>query len=107
VQSLRLRSSATNPSVAQTGRIATRSAGRPRAECKLLRILPLFVSVNAEEQRRFDELYQRDAAHNAGDLALYDIEGERIYRYARQIAAGIERSGSVRCADAGPAPPAH
>jgi TRAP-type C4-dicarboxylate transport system substrate-binding protein len=56
-----------------------------------------FIPIAPAEQRRFDELYEEDAARGARALARFDIDGEAVFRDARQIARGIERTGQVTC----------
>jgi TRAP-type C4-dicarboxylate transport system substrate-binding protein len=56
-----------------------------------------FVAVSAEQQARFDQLYQQDAARNAAALSRYDISGLETLALARQITDGIRRDGSVSC----------
>jgi TRAP-type C4-dicarboxylate transport system substrate-binding protein len=56
-----------------------------------------FIPIAPAEQRRFDELYEEDAARGARALARFDIDGEAVFRNARQIAKGIELSGQVTC----------
>jgi TRAP-type C4-dicarboxylate transport system substrate-binding protein len=56
-----------------------------------------FVPASAEQQARFDQLYQQDAARNAAALSRYDISGLETLTLARQIAEGIRRNGSVSC----------
>jgi TRAP-type C4-dicarboxylate transport system substrate-binding protein len=56
-----------------------------------------FIPIAPAEQRRFDELYEEDAARGARALARFDIDGEAVFRNARQIAKGIERTGQVTC----------
>jgi len=53
--------------------------------------------VSAEDQRSFDELYDREAERNAALLARYDIEGEGVLASAR---ASIGADGRVTCAEA-------
>jgi TRAP-type C4-dicarboxylate transport system substrate-binding protein len=57
-----------------------------------------FIPIAPEEQRRFDELYEDDAARNAGSLARFGIDGTAVFLYARRIAKGIEQTGAVNCA---------
>ena len=56
-----------------------------------------FVPASTEQQARFDQLYQQDAARNAAALSRYDISGLETLTLARQIADGIRRTGSVSC----------
>jgi TRAP-type transport system periplasmic protein len=57
-----------------------------------------FIPVNAQEQKRFDELYEEDAARSAAALSRIGIDGAAVFRYARQIAHGIQQTGTVACA---------
>jgi TRAP-type transport system periplasmic protein len=56
-----------------------------------------FIPVSAPEQKRFDELYEEDAARDADMLSRLGIDGAAVFRDARQIARGIEETGSVTC----------
>jgi TRAP-type C4-dicarboxylate transport system substrate-binding protein len=56
-----------------------------------------FVPVTAEQQARFDELYQRDAERNARALSRYEIAGLPTLQLARRIADGIRQNGTVSC----------
>jgi TRAP-type C4-dicarboxylate transport system substrate-binding protein len=56
-----------------------------------------FISIAPAEQQRFDELYEEDAGRSARALARFDIDGESVFRDARQIARGIKQSGQVKC----------
>jgi TRAP-type C4-dicarboxylate transport system substrate-binding protein len=57
-----------------------------------------FIPVNAEEQKRFDELYEEDASRSAAMLSGIGIDGAAVFRDARQIAQGIQQTGTVTCA---------
>jgi len=57
----------------------------------------IFIPVAAEEQRRFDELYQRDAERNARGLARFGIDGLDVLQEARRVSRGIASSGKVVC----------
>jgi TRAP-type C4-dicarboxylate transport system substrate-binding protein len=59
-----------------------------------------FIPVAAPEQRRFDELYQRDAQRNARGLARFGIDGMAVFDEAVKVAAGIESTGTVACTEA-------
>jgi len=59
-----------------------------------------FIPIAPTEQRRFDDLYEEDAARSALGLARFDIDGMAVFRDARQIAKGIEASGQVICVGA-------
>jgi TRAP-type C4-dicarboxylate transport system substrate-binding protein len=50
--------------------------------------------VSVEDQRRFDELYEREAERNAAELARYGIDGARVLATAR---ASVGPDGDVRC----------
>ncbi|HWW20682.1 MAG TPA: TRAP transporter substrate-binding protein DctP [Steroidobacteraceae bacterium] len=56
-----------------------------------------FVPATPEQQARFDELYQQDAARNALALRRYDISANETLTLARRITDGIRRTGSVSC----------
>jgi TRAP-type C4-dicarboxylate transport system substrate-binding protein len=56
-----------------------------------------FIPVSAQEQKRFDELYEEDASHSADMLSRLGIDGTAVFRDARQIAQGIQRTGTVKC----------
>ncbi len=60
-----------------------------------------FFQPSADDQRRFDALYERDAQRNARELERYGIGGMAVFDDARRIAAGIERTGQVRCSAPG------
>jgi TRAP-type C4-dicarboxylate transport system substrate-binding protein len=57
-----------------------------------------FIQVNASDQKRFDELYEEDASRSADLLSRIGIDGTAVFRDARQIAQGIQQTGSVKCA---------
>jgi TRAP-type C4-dicarboxylate transport system substrate-binding protein len=57
-----------------------------------------FIPIAPDEQRRFNELYEDDAARNAGSLARFGIDGAAVFLHARRIAKGIEQTGTVICA---------
>jgi len=57
-----------------------------------------FIPVNASDQKRFDELYEEDASRSADLLSRIGIDGTAVFRDARQIAQGIQQTGSVKCA---------
>jgi TRAP-type C4-dicarboxylate transport system substrate-binding protein len=50
--------------------------------------------IGEDDQRRFDEIYLREARRNAGALQRYGIDGERSWRVAR---ASIGAGGEVNC----------
>jgi len=64
-----------------------------------------FTSASPQQQRAFDALYNSDEARAAAALTRYGIDGPAIYRFARQLAAGIEATGAVHCPASDPAPP--
>ena len=57
-----------------------------------------FIPVNAQEQKRFDELYEEDASRSADMLGRLGIDGAAVFRDARQISLGIQQTGTVKCA---------
>ncbi len=57
-----------------------------------------FIPVSAQDQIRFDELYEKDAARSAARLDRIGIDGMAVFRDARQIAQGIRQTGTVTCA---------
>jgi TRAP-type transport system periplasmic protein len=57
-----------------------------------------FIPVNASDQKRFDDLYEEDASRSADLLSRIGIDGTAVFRDARQIAQGIQQTGSVKCA---------
>lgn len=54
-------------------------------------------AVAEADQRRFDDLYLRDAAANAAALARYDIDGSAVFRLAR---ASVGSDGRAICRSA-------
>jgi TRAP-type C4-dicarboxylate transport system substrate-binding protein len=56
-----------------------------------------FIPFSATDQRRFDDLYEEDAARDASSLSRFDIDGTAVFNDARRIANGIEQSGRVSC----------
>jgi TRAP-type C4-dicarboxylate transport system substrate-binding protein len=50
----------------------------------------------AEDQRRFDALYEREAQRNAAALARYGIEGAAVLQVAR---ASVKADGRVTCGE--------
>jgi len=56
-----------------------------------------FCPIAADEQARFDELYNRVEVASAHALTRYGLDGDGVFTYARQLAGQIERSGEVRC----------
>lgn len=56
-----------------------------------------FIPIPAEEQRRFDDLYDRDAEKSAHALERVGIDGVAVFHAARKIAEGIRRTGVVTC----------
>lgn len=59
-----------------------------------------FIPIAAQDQRRFDELYERDALRNARGLARFGIDGVAVFDQAQKVAAGIGRTGNVVCTEA-------
>lgn len=51
-------------------------------------------TIEPAEQRRFDEIYDRDAARTAKALAKIGIDGEAVYRTAK---ASITHEGTIDC----------
>lgn len=58
-----------------------------------------FATIAAQEQQRFDTLYEADGARNARALSRFNIDGVSAFHHARAIAAGIARNGEVRCGE--------
>jgi TRAP-type transport system periplasmic protein len=56
-----------------------------------------FVPIAPEEQQRFDDLYEKDAAVSARALGRFDIDGIGVFEHARKIAQSIARTGTVTC----------
>jgi TRAP-type C4-dicarboxylate transport system substrate-binding protein len=56
-----------------------------------------FIDVTPEQQRRFDALYEAEGERNARELDRFGIDGISVFRHARRIARGIERTGKVIC----------
>ena len=56
-----------------------------------------FTKASAADQRRFDALYERDAARSAHALARLGIDGQDVFVDAQRIGQGIERTGRVVC----------
>ncbi len=59
-----------------------------------------FIPVGADDQRRFDTLYERDTARGARELARFGIDGETVFLDAQRIGRSIERTGRVTCTGA-------
>jgi TRAP-type C4-dicarboxylate transport system substrate-binding protein len=57
-----------------------------------------FTAARAEDQRAFDELYEKDGARSAQSLARFGIDGREVFHRARAIAASIPATGQVICA---------
>jgi TRAP-type C4-dicarboxylate transport system substrate-binding protein len=57
-----------------------------------------FIPIAGEEQRRFDELYEKDASRDADALGRLGIDGGAVFRDARRVAEGIVQTGMVTCA---------
>jgi TRAP-type C4-dicarboxylate transport system substrate-binding protein len=60
-----------------------------------------FIDIPPNDQKRFDDLYEADALRNARALERFGIDGESVFRYARQIAENIELTGKVICGEDG------
>ena len=58
-----------------------------------------FIDIAPEEQQRFDALYEAEGERNARDLGRFGIDGISVFRRARRIARGIERTGKVMCGE--------
>jgi TRAP-type C4-dicarboxylate transport system substrate-binding protein len=56
-----------------------------------------FRPVSATDQARFDALYEQEGARGAAALIRYGIQGTPVFRYARELAAGIAKDGRVQC----------
>jgi TRAP-type C4-dicarboxylate transport system substrate-binding protein len=57
-----------------------------------------FFDMSAADQRRFDEIYERDAQRRAQDLGRYGIDAMASFRRARAIANGLSTGGDpVQC----------
>jgi len=57
-----------------------------------------FTEALREDQRTFDELYEKDGARSARALDRYGIDGQEVFRRARAIAASIQQTGAANCA---------
>ena len=55
------------------------------------------VAVIGEEQQRFDDLYEKDAAVSARALSRFNIDGIGVFEYALKIAQSLARTGTVTC----------
>lgn len=51
----------------------------------------------ADEQAKFNALYERDGEERARALARFGIDGMPTYRLARSIAAQVTDDNSIRC----------
>jgi len=56
-----------------------------------------FHSASADDQRRFDALYDRDAERNARSLARFGIDGLTVLHSARRMAQAIDDTGTIEC----------
>jgi hypothetical protein len=56
-----------------------------------------FFDMPAQDQQRFNEIYERDAAARARGLARYGIDGMTSFRRARDIARSLGADGTVDC----------
>ncbi len=56
-----------------------------------------FHAMPADEQAKFDALYERDGEVRARALARFGIDGMPTYRLARSIAAHVTDDNSIRC----------
>lgn len=59
-----------------------------------------FLSVDSAEQRRFDELYERDAERNARQLQADGVDALPVLVAARAIVKNLEARGEVNCSAA-------
>ena len=57
-----------------------------------------FLDVDAASQQAFDAQYEADGLRNARGLTRYGIDGERVFREARTLAARIRRGERLDCA---------
>jgi len=64
----------------------------------------VFTAASAEEQRRFNALYERDEARSAQRLSRYGIDGTAVFRYAQQLIGNSEAAGQLQCPGCGQAP---
>jgi len=58
-----------------------------------------FSADTPDEQARFDDLYNREARRSAAQLSAYGIDGLAVFEYARKLAASLQASGRVDCAN--------
>lgn len=56
-----------------------------------------FFDMSPADQRRFDEVYERDAERHAQETARYGIDAMASFRRARAIANGLSADGTVHC----------
>jgi TRAP-type C4-dicarboxylate transport system substrate-binding protein len=56
-----------------------------------------FFDMPPADQRRFNEIYERDAERRAQGLARFGIDAMPSFRRARAIANGLGESGNVQC----------
>lgn len=56
-----------------------------------------FFDMPQADQRRFDEIYQRDAERRARELQQYGVDAMASFRRARAIANGLRQSGEIQC----------
>jgi TRAP-type transport system periplasmic protein len=53
-----------------------------------------FLAARPEEQRTFNELYEKDGAQAAASLARFGLDGQRVFQRARAIAASFQQTGT-------------
>lgn len=56
-----------------------------------------FFDMPQDDQRRFDEIYERDAERRARALERYGVDAMASFRRARAIANGLRDSGEIQC----------
>jgi hypothetical protein len=56
-----------------------------------------FHTMPADQQARFDALYERDGEVRARELARFGIDGLPTYRLARTLAAQVTEDRGIRC----------
>lgn len=56
-----------------------------------------FHDMPADQQAKFDAIYERDGEARARELARFGIDGMPTYRLARSVAAHVRDDGGIRC----------
>lgn len=56
-----------------------------------------FFDMPPADQRRFDDIYERDAERHAQELERYGVDAMASFRRARAIANGLRDSGKIQC----------